>query len=305
MGRAELSRKRQALADASLVVVTFIWGATFVLVKDLVAQTPPLFFLTLRFAIGALALILLVTVARRWAGFSLPELGWGCAIGFVLGLGYAFQTVGLQYTTASNAAFITSLSVVLAPILGLFIVRQVPGAWSVLGVIMAAVGLALLSLRFDEGINPNWGDAIVLGCAFAFALQIVMIARAPSSFNPLRLAMIQLVVAGITNGIGSLIFESPPTTLTPEIWAGAAFLGVMASAFAFAVQTTVQRYTTVVHTSLIFTLEPVFATLFGAAFQGDRLGPIALTGATMIILGMLFSELGPFLMARRQSTQLQ
>jgi drug/metabolite transporter (DMT)-like permease len=76
----------------------------------------------------------------------------------------------------------------------------------------------------------------------------------------------------------------------------------MASAFAFAVQTTVQRYTTVVHTSLIFTLEPVFAALFGYILQGDRLGPIALTGAIMIMLGMLSSELGPFLMGRRPTT---
>jgi drug/metabolite transporter (DMT)-like permease len=167
---------------------------------------------------------------------------------------------------------------------------------------MATIGLTLLSLRFDEGINPNWGDAIVLGCAFAFALQIVLIARSPNSFNPLRLAILQLIVAGITNGIGSLIFETPPAAITAEIWAGAAFLGIMASAFAFAVQTTVQRYTTVVHTSLIFTLEPVFAALFGYILQGDRLGPIALTGAIMIILGMLSSELGPFLMGRRPTT---
>jgi drug/metabolite transporter (DMT)-like permease len=285
-------------ADAALVAVTFIWGSTFVLVKDIVAQVPPLFFLTLRFAIGALALTLLITVARRWSGFSMGELGWGAAMGVMLGLGYASQTIGLQYTSASNAAFITGLSVVLAPVTGLFVLRQLPGRWAVLGVCMATLGLALLGLRFDEGIRPNLGDAIVLVCAFAFAFQIVLVAQASRTYDPLRLAMVQILVAGIVNGIGSVIFETTPHTIGPQIWAGAAFLGIMASAFAFGVQTSVQRYTTVVHTSLIFTLEPVFAAIFGYILQGDRLGPIALTGAVLIVGGMLVAEIGPYLHRR-------
>lgn len=286
-------------ADASLVAVTFIWGSTFVLVKDIVAQVPPLFFLTLRFAIGALALTLLITVLRRWSGLSMRELGWGAAIGVVLGLGYAFQTIGLQYTSASNAAFITGLSVVLAPVMGLFVLRQLPGRWAILGVCLATLGLGLLGLRFDEGIKPNVGDALVLACAFAFALQIVLIAQASRAYDPLRLAMVQILVAGIVDGVGSLIFETTPAIVGPEIWAGAAFLGVMASAFAVGVQTTVQRYTSVVHTALIFTLEPVFAAIFGYILQGDRLGPIALTGAVLIVGGMLVAELGPYLNRRR------
>jgi drug/metabolite transporter (DMT)-like permease len=218
LGRRELSARRQGLADLSLVAVTFVWGSTFVVVKDIVAQVPPMFFLTLRFGIGALALTLIVTLARRWSGFTMRELGWGVGIGLAIGFGYIFQTVGLQYTTASNAAFITGLLVVLAPVMGIFVLRQLPSRWAVLGVVMATVGLALLSLRFDEGINPNWGDGIVLGCAFAFAVQVVMIARAARIYDPLRLAMVQVLVAGIISGTGSLIFESPPASLGPQIW---------------------------------------------------------------------------------------
>jgi drug/metabolite transporter (DMT)-like permease len=284
------------------VAVTFIWGSTFVLVKDIVEQVPPLFFLTLRFAIAALTLTIIITVVRQWSGFSMSELGWGVAIGVVLGLAYAFQTIGLKYTSASNAAFITGLSVVLAPILGLLVLRQRPGGWSVLGVMMATIGLCLLSLRFDEGINPNIGDVIVLACAFGFALQIVLVAQASRVCNPLRLAMVQLLVAGIVNGIGSLIFETTPSSIGLEIWAGAAFLGIMASAFAIGVQTSVQRYTTVVHTALIFTLEPVFAAIFGYTLQGDRLGPIALLGAILIVGGMLVAEVGPYLNRRATRT---
>ncbi|MEO8286898.1 MAG: DMT family transporter [Chloroflexota bacterium] len=279
----------------ALVAVTFIWGSTFVLVKDIVEQVPPMFFLTLRFAIGALALTVMITLARRWSGFSMRELGWGILIGIVIGFGYAFQTIGLQYTSASNAAFITGLLVVLAPIMGLFVLRQVPSRWALFGVIIATVGLALLSLRFDEGVNPNWGDLIVLGCSFAFALQVVMVAHVARIYDALRLALVQIVVAGILNGIGALIFEPPPGSIGIEIWAGAAFLGIMATAVGIGVQVSVQSYTSVVHASLIFTLEPVFAALFGYWLQNDRLGPIALSGALLIVAGMIIAELGPYL----------
>ena len=297
-GPRKLSRGRQAVADGSLIAVTFIWGSTFVLVKDLVAQVPPLFMLTLRFAIGALALTVLITVARRWAGFSMRELGWGALIGLAIGIGYAFQTVGLQYTSASNAGFITGLLVVIAPVMGIFILRQMPTRWAFLGLVMATVGLAMLSLRLEEGIQANWGDAIVLTCSFAFALQVVMLAHVSRLYDPVRLAMVQILVAGIVNGAGSLIFETTPTMVGIDIWAGAAFLGIMATAIAIGVQSSVQRYTTIIHASLIFTLEPVFAAVFGFWLQGDRLGLIALAGAALIISGMLIAELGPYVSKR-------
>jgi drug/metabolite transporter (DMT)-like permease len=286
------------VADGALVAVTFIWGSTFVLVKDLVAQVPPMFMLTIRFAIGALALTLLITLARRWSGFSMRELGWGALMGLAIGLGYAFQTVGLQYTSASNAGFITGLLVVIAPVLGIFILRQMPTNWAVLGLVMATMGLAMLSLRLDDGIRANWGDAIVLACSFAFAFQVVMLAHVSRLYDPVRLAMVQILVAGILNGIGSLIFETTPSTVGVDVWAGAAFLGIMASAVGIGVQSSVQSYTTVIHASLIFTLEPVFAAIFGFWLQGDRLGLIALAGAALIISGMLIAELGPYLSRR-------
>lgn len=282
-----------------LVGVTFIWGSTFVLMKDIVEQVPPMLLMTTRFGIGALALTLLVTFARRWTGLTMREIGWGCVIGVALGLGYAFQTIGLQYTSASNAAFITGLLVVFAPIIALFLLRQKPTVWAVLGVLMATVGLAFLSLRFDEGIKPNWADAIVLLCAFAFAIHVVLLAYISPTCDALRLATVQVVMAGIVNGVGALIFEKAPPTVSIEVWAGVTFLGILATALAFAVQTSVQSYTTVVHASLIFTLEPVFAAIFAFWLQGDRLGPIALTGAAMIVGGMLIAELGPYLMGRR------
>ena len=294
----ERSTRRQVLADCTLIAVTFAWGSTFTLVKDIVEQVPPMLFLAVRLAIGAVALFLTITVLRRWRGFSMRELGWGVLMGLAIGVGYAAQTIGIQYTTASNAAFITGMLVVIAPILGVFIVKQKPHRWAILGIVMATLGLALLSLNFEAGVKINEGDAIVLVCAFAFAVQVVLVARA-SWGDPLRLAMVQILVAGVINAVGSITFEHQINGMRPELWAGTAFMGIVATAAAIGVQISVQSYTTVAHASLIYTLEPVFAAIFAYWLQGDRLGPIALGGAVLIIAGMLVAELGPYILGRR------
>jgi len=293
-----MSARRQLLADGALVAVTFIWGSTFVLVKDLIGQVPPMFMLTIRFAIAAFALMLMVTFARRWAGFSMRELGWGVDLGIAIGLGYAFQTVGLQYTTASNAGFITGLQVVIAPVLGIMLMRQMPSRWALLGIVMATLGLGMLSLRIDEGIKLNPGDTIVLACAIAFGVQIAMLGHVARRYDPLRLVLVEIVVAGIINGAGSMLLESPPAAIGPDIWVGVAFLGIMATAIGFWVQANAQAYTTVVHAALIITLEPVFAAVFGFWLQGDRLGAVALGGAALIVSGMLVAELAPYVTGR-------
>jgi drug/metabolite transporter (DMT)-like permease len=293
-----VSTRKQALADGALLGVTLIWGSTFVLVKDIVAQVSPMLFLSVRFALGAVALAMVVVLARRWSGLTMREVAWGAGIGSALWAGYALQTIGLQWTTASNAGFITGLSVVLVPVLGIFVLRHAPDGWAWTGVALATVGLALLSLRLDQGMALNVGDLLVLGCALAFALQIVLVARVAGWADPLRVTMVQVLVAGLLNAVAALLFERPMPGLSAEIWAGAAFLGVVATALAIAIQMSVQSFTTAVHTALIFTMEPVFAAVFGFWLQGDRLGPGGWVGAVLILGGMLLAELGPQLHTR-------
>ncbi|HYP41102.1 MAG TPA: DMT family transporter [Chloroflexia bacterium] len=294
--------KKQVLSDLALLAVAFVWGATFVLIKDIVEQLSPLIFLTARFALGSLSLALIMLFLGKWRGLTMREVVWGSLIGMALWVGYAFQTIGIQDTTASNAGFITGLAVVLVPVLGLFVLRYKPGAWAWTGVALAAMGLAMLSLRFDQAVvtgnfnevlRLNPGDPIVLVCAFAFALQILFISRVAKWGDPLRVTMIQILVAGLLNGFGALLFETPTSNIGAEVWAGIAFMGIIATAAAITIQMTVQRYTTAVHTALIFTLEPVFAAMFGIALHGDRFGPIALSGGALILAGMIIAELGP------------
>jgi drug/metabolite transporter (DMT)-like permease len=284
---------RQLLADGALVVVTLIWGATFVMIKDVLEQVPTMLFLAVRFAFGALSLALVITLARRWRGMSWRELRWGTLIGVVLWLAYALQTVGLEYTTATNAGFITGLYIVLVPLFALPVLKERPGGWAVIGLALATLGLCLLGLRLDQGFALNAGDAMVLGCAVGFALQVVLVARVAHWADPLRMAMLQIAVAGVLNCLTSIAFERPVPGMGLEIWAAAAFLGVAATGLAIALIQYVLRFTSTIHAALIFALEPVFAAVFGVWLQNDYLGVAGIVGAVLILVGMLLAELGP------------
>ena len=286
--------KRQALADGTLAVVTLIWGSTFVMVKDVLDHVSPMVLLAARFGFGAVALALILLVLRRWRGFTVREVLWGALVGVALWGGYAFQTVGMQWTTASNAGFLTGLSVALVPILGIPILKQVPHRWAWVGVVLAVVGLAMLSLRFDRDVSVNTGDVIVLGCAVAFTFQIVLISYVAHFGDVIRMTLVQILVAGVLSAVSAAMFERPVRGgLSPEVWAAIAFLGVVVTALTIVVMMTVQRFTPAAHAALIFTLEPVFAAVFGIWLQSDTLTGWGWTGAVLILAGMLVAEIGP------------
>ncbi|MDQ5826000.1 MAG: DMT family transporter [Chloroflexota bacterium] len=296
--------RRQLWADGLLAVVTLIWGSTFVLVKDVVEQVPVLPFLATRFAIGAGVLFVAVLLLNGWRGLTMREVLWGTITGVALGVGYALQTLGLQdeSTSASKAGFITGLSVVIVPVLSFLVLRQRLGKLTVAGVVLATAGLALLSLRLDEGTQVTGGDLLVLGCAFAFAIHILLVAHASAWANPLRITAVQVTVAGLLCALGAAGMGHRLPNMSEGVLASAAFLGVAATALAFLVQVSVQRFTTAAHTALIFTLEPVFAAIFGIWLHNDVLGVNGWIGAGLILTGMLVTELLPYLARRHAGT---
>lgn len=296
-----VSTRKQIWADGLLAVVTLIWGSTFVLVKDTTEQVPVMTFLAARFTVGGVMLFLALLLLNRWRGLTLRELLWGAAVGAALWAGYAFQTLGLQETTASKAGFITGLSVVLVPLLGMFVLKQRPTAWAWAGIVLATFGLALLSLNFRESFELNRGDLLVLGCAGAFAVHIVLVALTAQWADPLRLTTVQVIVAGLLNAVSAVLAGQQVASLSQEVWASVIFLGVAATALAFLVQVSVQRFTTAAHTALIFTLEPVFAAVFGMWLHGDVLSEAGWIGASLILTGMLVTEVVPYL--RKRATE--
>lgn len=290
-----MQRYRRQLADLSLIGVTLVWGATFVAVKRAIADLPPFPFLAIRFGLAFLSLLPFVWYQRQH--LKKQAVLQGLALGIFLFAGYAWQTIGLQYTTASNAGFITGMSVVLVPALVTASTRSLPQPGIILGIVSAAVGLALLSL--GEGFSLNRGDVMVVLCALSFALHIFLVGRYAPGTNATVLAAAQILAVTILSTGASLIYPQGPLQFTPYAWFGLLLTAVPATSIAFFLQTKMQQFTTPTHTAIIFSSEPVFSAIFAFFLAGEVLSSRGLAGAALVLIGMLLAELSGSESARR------
>ncbi len=291
--------RRQLLADLSLLLVTAIWGGTFVMVKEAVSAFPVFAFLFIRFSLATLSLLpVRPWLEARFRIFRAPgtvrgyrAIVAGALLGLALTAGYGFQTFGLQYTTPAKAGFITGLSVVIVPTLAALVTRRSPEPEVWWGVFLATVGLALLSLNRD--LRPQVGDVLVFFCAVSFALHILITGRLAPGHAPLLLTLGQLAMTAALSGIISLAWEWPWPPVNRQMLFAALFTGLLASTFAFAVQTLAQRFTTPSHTALIFSMEPVFAALFSFLLAAEPITLRTVVGGGLIVAGMLVAEMVP------------
>ena len=276
---------RPAAPILLLVVVTAIWGYTFVPVQKAVDSFPLFTFLALRFAVSTAVLAPFAAVPLR----RLPRSGYlaGLGAGAILALAYGLQTAGLSLTTVSSTGFITGLYVVLTPLLALAFFRTpVPSsAW--LGVALSLVGLLLLS-----GIPGGsvYGNALVLGNALAQALQIALMERFAPRYDARALTFLQMAVATC----GFLVIAVARGELRwPDsgvVWYAVLVTGIFAGAFGYLVATWVQARTTAARAALVFTLEAPFAALFGVVLLSERLGWIGWTGCAVMLTGIVIAE---------------
>jgi len=273
------------IAIAALVVVTAIWGVTFVQVKDAVAIYPLFAFLAVRFAIASAVLAL--PARARLRGLGRRGLAAGAGLGALLAAGYALQTAGLARTTVSGAGFVTGMYVVLTPViaLALFRTRIRPAAW--LGTAIAVAGLALLS-----GVHSGsaGGDLLVLAGAAAYAVQIVLMERYAPRHDPLALTLLEMATAFVGLGAIALALGEVHAPHGWTVWGALLVTGVFASALGYLFQSWAQRRIDATRTALLFSLEPVFAGIFGFWLAGDRLGFAGWSGCVVIMAGIAVAE---------------
>lgn len=292
---------RRHLAEILLIGVTAVWGATFVVVKEAVALYPTLPFLALRFGMATL-LILPFGVAgfrqSRRQQTAAELLGAGVVMGLLLTAGYVFQTFGLEYTTASNAGFITGLFVVLVPTFEFLLFRRWVGWWTAGSVAVAFAGLFLLSGTGSE--VSLLGDGLVFLCAVGFALHILATSRFASRHDPIALTTVQLGTVAVASLLMTAVAWSggrlEDFALLPRersVWEALVITAVLASVAGYLIQTYAQRHAPPARTALILTMEPVFAGLFGYLLAGEMLTPLGWVGAGMILTAMLAAELRP------------
>lgn len=280
-------------ADLALIAVAFIWGATFILVKEALATVSTMLFLTMRFGIAAIAL----WFTFRGRGSHFPrnrkrELLVGFLVGFCLFSGYILQTAGLRYTSASKAGFITGFYIVLVPVLNAIVYRRIPQISEVTGVICAGIGMGLMTLT-SLRLDISAGDLLILGCSVAYAFHIIVLGHFSGTMTYETLAVNQIATGAV---LGLLTFwwvETPRLIWTTGVVVGLAVTSLLATALAFSVQSWAQQFTTPTRTALIFALEPVFAWVTSFLVAGEVLTTRATVGAFLILSGILLVELKP------------
>ena len=279
-------------ADLALVVAAFFFGTTFLIVQDAVTAADPVPFLAVRFLIGGAVLGLL---GRRRPA-SPGELRDGVAGGVALLVGYLLQTIGLQYTTPSTSAFITYLLVVFVPLIGFVVLRRRPHPLTLVGLVLAVVGLVLLTGGADASFGK--GEVLTLGCAVAFAAHIVIVGETAERHDAIRLTCVQVTTVGVACLVMSVVTGG--LAMPGRALAAAAFTGVFATALAFWAMVWAQRVVSPSRAALILLLEPVFAALL-SALAGDPLTPGALAGGALILAAVVVAEVVPAYLGGREA----
>jgi drug/metabolite transporter (DMT)-like permease len=268
------------LAPWALLAVAAAWGAAFVVMKPAIERQSVNSFLATRFVVAVVVMILLrPSVLRK---INKEMLLKGSLAGLFLGTGYIFQTLGLARTGAAITGFVTGLYVVLTPLIAALFLKERIKAFTWFCVVLATIGLALLSLR---GWSVGIGEALVFVSAIAFAAHIVTLSKWSLGFDAYALTIVQLSICALLTGVISIGqgYEKPTDS---GVWGVVIFTAVIATAVAFIVQTWSQAHMSSTQVAVILTMEVVFAALFAVAFGGESLTLQVSIGGAMVLLAM-------------------
>ena len=292
-----MKMNRRLQADLALALCALIWGATFVVVKDALAFASVFSFNALRFSLAAIVMGAVYWTALR--KLNRATLIAGALIGFFMFSGYAFQTLGLEFTSPSKAAFITGAGVVMVPVLLAVFWRRRISSWAWAGAAAALVGLYFLTVPRSGFSALNVGDLLALGCAVMFAFHIILVARYSPQHSVAALSFLQVAATAILTALclpvlAATGWEPPFVRWSPNLIAAILITAVGATALCFSLQVWAQQYTSPTHTAILFSLEPVFAALTSLIVVHERLSARVLAGAVLVFVGILLAELkGP------------
>ena len=268
------------LAPWALLAVAAAWGAAFVVMKPAIERQSVNSFLATRFVVAVLVMILIRPSVLR--EIKREMILKGSLAGFFLGTGYIFQTLGLARTGAAITGFVTGLYVVLTPLIAAVFLKEKIKAFTWFCVVLATIGLALLSLR---GWSVGIGEALVFVSAIAFAAHIVTLSKWSLGFDAYALTIVQLSICALLTGVISIGqgYEKPTDS---GVWGVVIFTAGIATAVAFIVQTWSQAHMSSTKVAVILTMEVVFAALFAVAFGGESLTLQVSIGGAMVLLAM-------------------
>jgi drug/metabolite transporter (DMT)-like permease len=296
----ETTKKKMFIADLSMLLVAVIWGSGFIVTKNILSGITPIYMVAMRFAVATLAIGIFTVPKIKHVKAS--DLKGGMIIGLMLFLGFATQTIGIQYTTAGKSAFLTGTNVVMVPFISWFIYKKRPDVFAITAAVMCFIGVSLLTSGTKLGAMAA-GDLWALSCALFFALHIITTGIFVKKINPALLTLIQFVTVTILAFIAAYFIEGPMYLPTVSAMTGVLYLGVFSTCVAFFIQTSAQKHTSDTHAAIILSLESLFGTVFGIIFLSEPFTIIMAMGCLIILLAIITAETRWNFMRRAEKKQ--
>lgn len=286
---------KRYLAIGGLVLVTVIWGGGFVASDMALESLRPFQIMAVRFLLASV-LMGMISI-KSLNGISRKEIRAGALMGVALFAGFALQIVGLQYTTPSKNAFLTALNVVMVPFIAWIILKKKIGAKSILGAVMAIVGVGLLSL--EKNFTLGLGDALTLVCAVGFAFQIFFTSEFVKQYRASVLNFVQMCTAFILSLASLFLFGELHFEVTAKGWLSVLYLGVVSTTICYLLQTACQKYVDETKAAIILSMESVFGTLFSILILHEQITLRMVAGCIIILAAVIISNL-----AESQETEI-
>lgn len=286
-------------ADLLMLFIAMIWGTTFVAQRLGMDAVGPFFYSGSRFILGALLLLPLMFYRGKTERGSTDGL-WrdGALLGLVIAVGINMQQVGLQFTSIAHASFISSLFVIIVPVIGIFLRHKMHSAiWP--GVFLAIAGMYFLSVQGDFSVAK--GDWLNLIGAFAWAAHVLLLSALSNKHDPIRLAIVQFLVCGVLSLLLSLGFEDLNSQQLVPALPAILYGGIFSVGLGYTLQVFAQRNAIPSHAAIIFSLEAVFGALAAWLFLDETLSLRAIFGCTLMLCGVLIAQLGPLLSRKKVS----
>lgn len=286
---------KQYIGDGLLLITAIVWGSGFVVTAIALEYFSTYQVMAGRFIIAAVILSLLFR--KKFTTFSKAVIWKGAILGSILYIGFAFQTVGLEYTTPSKNAFITAVNVVIVPLIAFVVFKRKVDRFESFGSILAIIGIGFLTLQGSMAVNI--GDILTLICAVAFAFDIFYTNLFVKTEDAISLTIVQFITASLLGVIAVLIQGDIPTTFETEAIYPILYLGIFSTVIAYVCQNVGFKYTSPTKGAIILSLEALFGMIFSVIFLKELLTWRLIVGATLIMAAILITELKPNLFKKR------
>lgn len=280
------------LAIGGLILVTVIWGGGFVASDIALESMKPFQIMMVRFLLASV-LMGVISRGQRKSEEKLKDragaIKAGVLMGVTLFMGFAFQIIGLQYTTPSKNAFLTALNVVIVPFIAFVILKKKIGAKGIIGAVMSVLGVALLSLNGD--FTVSLGDGLTLFCAVGFAFQIFFTSEFVKKYPASVLNTVQMFTAFVLSAISLMIFGENDFHVTTQGWLSVLYLGVVSTTICYLLQTACQKYIDETKAAIILSMESVFGTIFSIMILHEVVTVRMVIGCAVILAAVIISNM--------------